>query len=192
MKKRILGLVVAAVAFGYTNSSAQTIQEKNQVLAWNNANASTVKVISFKDYSALSPAGQAEIDALEAKIIYDENQGLTWQDIQTYEMNKDVAKIERQNAERAAYVESLRNGNGNTAPYLSEDISAQEYDQKMKNEQVDVWRQNNGDVKLISMDKYQNMSAADRAYINSIPTKIIYVGKLTWEDIQAYEATPQR
>lgn len=192
MRKRILGLLITVGAFSYTATNAQTAQEKDQALAWHTANKNTVKLVTYTEYSQLSPEHKAEIDALEAKIIYDEKMGLTWQDIQTYEANKDIAKIEEQDAQKRAYEEANMRGEHQKGSYLNQVSATEQYEQKMKNEQVDIWRQNNENVKLISIEQYQALSPQDRAEINSVANKIIYVGKLTWEDIEAYEAMIKR
>ena len=69
MRIRISGFFIALGVLACTSTYAQSIQEKDQVLAWRTANNNTVKLITYAEYSQLSPIQQAEIDALEAKII---------------------------------------------------------------------------------------------------------------------------
>lgn len=189
MKKQVFGLLVATLFLGYVESSAQSVQEKNQILNWRANNQQNVKLISSTDYQKLNAAEKAEIDALEAKIIYNAEHGLSWQDIQQYEASKDESKIAAQAAKKQAYEAANLNGNTQKGSYLSVKSEAELQEEKMKLEQVDIWRQENRHVKLVSMKDYQELSAKDRAYLNSITHKIIYVDRLTLEDIEAYEAT---
>jgi hypothetical protein len=48
------------------------------------------------------------------------------------------------------------------------------------------WRKNNPQVKIISMQTFQQMTSQERAQLNNIP-HIIFNKMLRWSDIQAYQ-----
>lgn len=51
---------------------------------------------------------------------------------------------------------------------------------------VSTWMRTHSDYKIMSMAEYNSLSATDRAYIDSLPKKLIYQGNApTWAEISA-------
>lgn len=53
-------------------------------------------------------------------------------------------------------------------------------------QQINNWCKNHPDVKIISMNTFQQMSSQERAQLNNIP-HIIFNNMLRWSDVQAYQ-----
>lgn len=154
---------------------AQTQSTSNQIAIkeWLIANKGRVTLVLTTEYQKMSPDIRSVLDANQNTLVY--AQQVTLEDVRSFEEKSKKAGM--------TYVAFQ------TEKEKLEAVNTSAEGLQTEEENVAVWLEANRkfNIKIISRKNYESRPAKERAYIDKLKDKIIYMETLKWEDIQNYE-----
>jgi hypothetical protein len=187
--------------FTISNSFAQSNSDKTAIKEWLVANKDKMTLVTMKEYQTMSPAVKAVLDADSKTLIY--NTEVTMDNIYAFE-NKNVGKNlvpfrterEKANETEAVARASKAQQDADLQAFKAQEeanVVLQERQNaalqiaKAEQERIDIWRNDNPDLKIISYQDYISRSKADQNEMKANGLLVCEGDKLTLKDIERFQ-----